>query len=275
MIVRCAAWLCAPGDYKNTPEYATSACCGAKMIEEICASVPPFLGWSLEKDGKNMTTTYEAGFACGDDGRIGAAKALGGYMCIFPLFISLCSDYTNDSRRNWIVGRLNFISENLGINQASTFAHYQLRLPSMIVKRDALNLASSGWSVSSSLPAALPSIPLPASGTSTALAFAHYTASSIPTNVVQSSTNTYHSVRASYPIDITPPYRIALPGKIPADLDSVQRREMEMLHHSAQIERAKAEAERQHFQQHGRGVPLPALEDGDNGDQDMNAHPRC
>lgn len=121
MIIRCAAWMCSPEDYRTTSEYAAAARCGGKMVEEMCASVPPFLGWSVERESRNATVSYSTGFACGDDNTRGA-KALGGYMCILPLFMSLVSDYTSDSRRQWIMGRLKFITEDLGIHQASTFS---------------------------------------------------------------------------------------------------------------------------------------------------------
>ncbi|KAL3426144.1 negative acting factor [Phlyctema vagabunda] len=139
IIIRCAAWVCAPVDYRTTPEYATAARLGVDMISDIVASIPYHLGWRTDEYG-HLTPGDLSGFACGTD-NITSPKALGGFFCIWPLFSTSCSDFTTDSQRKWIKGRLLFISETMGMNQAKTIGSFQLRLPSMIVKRDSMGHA--------------------------------------------------------------------------------------------------------------------------------------
>lgn len=121
MIVRCAAWLCNPVDYRTTPEYASAARLGTDMITDICASIPLSLGWKMAGRGSQNEIGMSAKYACGDDDN--DSKGLGGYLAIWPLFSSSCSDFATDTQRKWILGRLNYIAETLGIDQAKTFAH--------------------------------------------------------------------------------------------------------------------------------------------------------
>lgn len=118
IVIRCAAWVCAPVDYRTTPEYATAARLGVDMICDIVASIPYHLGWRTDDRGQ-LTAGDMSGFACGAD-NIASPKALGGFFCIWPLFSASCSDFTTDSQRKWIKGRLLYISETMGMNQAKT-----------------------------------------------------------------------------------------------------------------------------------------------------------
>lgn len=98
----------------------------------------------------------------------------------------------------------------------------------MIVKRDAINMTYSGCpdftrGGSITLPMALPSIPLPESGTSTALAFAHYTAYKSPITAMQLSADSNDSVKASYPVFDTSPFQPALPGNLSVHLETSQQ----------------------------------------------------
>lgn len=122
IIVRCAAWLCNPVDYRTTPEYASASRLGADMITDICASMPVSLGWKMLGQRGPTRIHMHARYACGDDGS-DSIKALGGYMAIWPLFSSSCSDFATDTQRKWILGRLQYIADVMGIDQAKTFAH--------------------------------------------------------------------------------------------------------------------------------------------------------
>lgn len=116
LVVRCAAWICHPVDYRTTPEYATSARLGIDMVTDILASIPYFLGWRLDENGTLIPGDL-SGFGTGRDD-ITSPSALGGWLCIWPLFCATCSDYATDSQRTWIRGRMNLIGEVMGLNQA-------------------------------------------------------------------------------------------------------------------------------------------------------------
>ena len=156
MVVRCAAWVCSPVDYRTTPEYATSARIGVDMVTDIIASVPFLLGWRVDEHG-HLKAGDLSGFSSGQE-NITSSKALGGFFLTWPLFCAVCSDYATDSQRQWIKGRMNLISDVMGMNQAKTIgsvrllscplsiipantAQFQIRLPSMIIRRD--NMGSS------------------------------------------------------------------------------------------------------------------------------------
>jgi hypothetical protein len=126
IVVRCAAWVCAPVDYRTTPEYATAARVCGEMITDILASVPYHLGWHAKRrhlfDSKELS-----GFACGEEDCL---KGLAGYFLTWPLACVNGQDYVSDRQRLWVVGRLRYIGDELGIryahilSQVSTLSPY-------------------------------------------------------------------------------------------------------------------------------------------------------
>lgn len=116
MILRCTAWICAPVDYRTTPEYASAARVGVDIVADIIASVPYFLGWRVDHNG-NLTHTGGGTFACGDDEDT-TPRALGGYFCQWGLLSVAGSDFTTDAQRVWAKGRLKYIGNMLGMNQS-------------------------------------------------------------------------------------------------------------------------------------------------------------
>lgn len=135
VIVRCAAWICSPVDYRTTPEYATANRLCADLVTDIIASVPYHLGW---RPGESMHSDEGTSLFGGAD-HFASPKAIGGFFCMWPLFSCTNTDYATDSQRQWAKGRLLYISEILGMNQAAVLANYGLRLPSMIIRRDAMS----------------------------------------------------------------------------------------------------------------------------------------
>ncbi|KAM0179922.1 hypothetical protein ACHAPC_007905 [Botrytis cinerea] len=135
IIIRCAAWTCYPVDYRTTPEYAQMSRLGQEMISDIIASVPFMFGWHLDAEGR-----LKPGDPMSGNDATGV-KALGGVYTIWPLLSVSCSDFTTDSQRLWVKGRFKFISEVMGLNQAKVVSCLQLRLPSMIVRRDNMGYA--------------------------------------------------------------------------------------------------------------------------------------
>ncbi|KAG4026342.1 hypothetical protein MFRU_042g00700 [Monilinia fructicola] len=157
IVIRCAAWLCYPVDYRTTPEYAQMSRMGQEMICDIIASVPFMFGWHLDSEGR-----LKPGDVMGGGEDVMGVKALGGAYMIWPLLSISCSDFTTDSQRLWIKGRFRFISDVMGLNQAKVVSCLQLRLPSMIVRRDNMGFASPNATTSVrplGRPAIMPALP--------------------------------------------------------------------------------------------------------------------
>ncbi|KAJ4255036.1 hypothetical protein NW762_009840 [Fusarium torreyae] len=134
LIVRCAAWVCAPVDYRTTPEYATAARTCHDTITDIIASVPYQLGWfSKRKDLLEQANL--SSFGCGEED---ALKGLPGYFLTWPLTCVQGQDYTTDTQRAWVKGRLQFIGNHIGIRYANVLNQLNLRVPSMLIRRDGL-----------------------------------------------------------------------------------------------------------------------------------------
>jgi len=123
IIVRCAAWVCSPVDYRTTPEYATAARTCVDTITDIVASVPYHLGWHLKR--KDVVQRHDlSGFACGVED---CMKGLAGYFLTWPLTTINGQDYATDAQRAWAVGRLKFIAKDLGIKYAGILAEVRDR----------------------------------------------------------------------------------------------------------------------------------------------------
>ncbi|KAK3384787.1 hypothetical protein B0H63DRAFT_395492 [Podospora didyma] len=133
--VRCAAWICSPVDYRTTLEYATASRACVEVISDIIASVPYHLGWQEweQRMGHDDLSTSE--FACGQNDSI---KGLAGYFLTWPLACVMAQDYTTDNQRLWVRGRLKRIGDELGIRYAHILLQLQIRLPSMLIRRDGL-----------------------------------------------------------------------------------------------------------------------------------------
>ncbi|PHH81230.1 hypothetical protein CDD83_3636 [Cordyceps sp. RAO-2017] len=134
IIVRCAAWISAPVDYRTTPEYATAARTCVDTITDIIASIPYQLGWFSKRNDllkcANLST-----FGCGEED---AQKGLGGYFVTWPLACIHGQDYITDSQRTWVQGRLEYIGSQLGVRYAHMLTELNVRVPSMLIRRDGL-----------------------------------------------------------------------------------------------------------------------------------------
>jgi hypothetical protein len=126
VIVRCAAWICSPVDYRTTPEYATNVRLCVDLVTDIIASIPFHLGWRVE-DGVLRSGDF-TGFKSGSDGST-SPKAIGGFFCMWALFSITNTDFISDSQRAWAKGRLMFISEVLGLNHAKVLANVSVSHP--------------------------------------------------------------------------------------------------------------------------------------------------
>lgn len=158
LLIRVAAWLCSPADFRSTPEYATAVRTSETQITEIVSSVPFILRMHQTK-ARQLGASAPGAFACGDDEQ---SKMLGGLMVAWPLSTVRTNDYATDEQREWAVGRLNFIADVLGVRYASSlaavsvlsqvqsllvcgegemltcFEKAKIRFPSMLIRRDGL-----------------------------------------------------------------------------------------------------------------------------------------
>ncbi|RYP27177.1 hypothetical protein DL768_011329 [Monosporascus sp. mg162] len=155
LIVRCAAWVCAPVDYRTTPEYATAARTCVEISTDIIACIPYHLGWRLKR-GNAVQRAQLGRFPCGEEEN---TKAIAGYFLAWPLLCVSTQDYTTDAQRAWIAGRLKYIGKELGIKYADVLSEYKMRYPSMLIRGDSLQASmplarqSFGDIISARLPA--------------------------------------------------------------------------------------------------------------------------
>ncbi|KAL2072461.1 hypothetical protein VTL71DRAFT_11804 [Oculimacula yallundae] len=131
-VVRCAAWICSPVDFRTTPEYAQAGRLCADLITDVIAATPYHLGMRVSNNGILRSGDFNS--PLGDAS--GGSKAIGGMFMMWPLFSISNMDYISDSQRVWAKSRLLYVSETLGLNHAKVLSNYHLRLPSMIIRRD-------------------------------------------------------------------------------------------------------------------------------------------
>ncbi|KAM3070104.1 hypothetical protein ACMFMG_003862 [Clarireedia jacksonii] len=139
-IVRCAAWLCSPQDYRTTVEYEKAMMNGREMIRDIISSVPNCLGEIPRTMDDPAITVAGHGFACGEENTV-RAKGLSGLFLMWPLFSVAVSDFATDAQKTWVMGRIKYVSEELGVVQGSSqFSQTQplARIPSSMLERDGL-----------------------------------------------------------------------------------------------------------------------------------------
>ena len=133
-IVRCVAWICAPADYRTTPEYAAALRVCTELITDIIASVPYHLGWHLKRP-EALRRANLSGFGCGDET---ASKSLPGYFLNMPLVAVQNMDCCTDSQRTWVRGRLRYVASELGIRYSGVLAKvsFLLCLPPILLRSE-------------------------------------------------------------------------------------------------------------------------------------------
>jgi hypothetical protein len=157
-ILRCVAWLAHPRDYRITPEYTAAARVCGHLIEDIVASVPCFFGLNEQND---MCLVDRSNFACGSKDK-SSPKTLSGIFSMWPLFVAAASDFATPSQRMFLKGRLKYIADTMGINQATllvnvsrfvflvlasnalTSPQAELEHPSKYIYRERMNMQPTG-----------------------------------------------------------------------------------------------------------------------------------
>ena len=117
LIVRCAAWVCAPVGWR--PRRGGSNSQG--IVQYRQQQRPVYSDSSLSSSSfitetTTTTTTEKPEFACGEEEA--SAKALAGDFITWPLVCVSTQDYTTDAQRAWARGRLRFIGDEIGIRYA-------------------------------------------------------------------------------------------------------------------------------------------------------------
>ncbi|PQE29163.1 negative acting factor protein [Rutstroemia sp. NJR-2017a BBW] len=132
-ILRCTAWLTIPLNCEESIEYITISKQARILIEEIIASIPYFLGH--ETEDKSISAFTDSYFPCGSGTKIGGT-GVSGMFAMWPIFAAIGSDFTSDSQRSWLRGRLKYIAETLGMHQAKILLQLPTRYPSTFICRD-------------------------------------------------------------------------------------------------------------------------------------------
>ncbi|KAK1251410.1 hypothetical protein MKX07_006889 [Trichoderma sp. CBMAI-0711] len=134
LVIRCAAWVSSPVDYRMAPEYATARRICVENITDLIASVPYQLGWFSTRKHLFQQASLSS-FACGEDD---TTKSLSGYFLTWPLACIQGQDYTTDNQRAWVKGRLTYIGKHLGVSYALMLTQLNYRTPSMLIRMDGL-----------------------------------------------------------------------------------------------------------------------------------------
>ena len=111
IVIRCAAWLCSPLDYRSSTEYLQAARTCTDLIADLVASVPSFLNNSAKNPGNGLNNTSR-----------GSGTAIAGLFAIWPLFAASASDFATEAQRIWLKGRLRFIYEEMGIQMGQVMS---------------------------------------------------------------------------------------------------------------------------------------------------------
>ncbi|EXV00173.1 Zn(2)-Cys(6) zinc finger domain protein [Metarhizium robertsii] len=134
VLVRATAWLHLPKDYRSTQEYATAARLCTETITDVIASVPYQLGY-VSNPHKSSTKTRQSGAKRGDST---VQRSMTAVLLAWALNGLQSQDHVTEAQRVWIKGRLNVIGTHLGIGYGTLLAKLNIRVPSMLIRRDRL-----------------------------------------------------------------------------------------------------------------------------------------
>ncbi|KAL5330117.1 hypothetical protein ACEPPN_003641 [Leptodophora sp. 'Broadleaf-Isolate-01'] len=124
-ILRCIAWLSGPHEYMMTTEYAEGSRKCRTLIKDIISSVPYYFGWTTKTSPEKANMfEHSAEFQASTTGRSGATL-------LWPLYVISTSDFASPSERDYVRGKMRYIAENLGVNQAA------LALKTLLLLEDA------------------------------------------------------------------------------------------------------------------------------------------
>lgn len=133
LLIRLVAWICSPADYHVAPEYTTIVRTIRTLISEL-VSTTPFMLNTFDDKRAAVAGFPNAGargmnvgnFSCGADMQ---SKMVGGLMASWPLSTIRTCDFTTDEQREWCLGRLASIEQDLGIKYAGVLAKVSIFSP--------------------------------------------------------------------------------------------------------------------------------------------------
>lgn len=125
-IIRCMAWLGEPHDYRITPEYTTASRICMEIIGDIVASTPYFFGWRGR--GTSQMPASDCTSAPISSTKQPTIKPVSGIFLLWPIFTAISSDFTTETQKTYLRGRLRAVHEATGMNQASVLLD-QVRIP--------------------------------------------------------------------------------------------------------------------------------------------------
>ncbi|TVY36406.1 White-opaque regulator [Lachnellula occidentalis] len=143
-----ADWPRTPEYFQKTTEFIRRARVMEKhtesrlchdLVTDTIASIPFFLGWRVGQGcdltaGEPLTADRSKNFV--------SPSSVAAFFVIWPLFSISATDSITDLQRAWVKGRLVFIAEVVGLSHAKVLSGFQLRLPSMTIRRDNMGHAS-------------------------------------------------------------------------------------------------------------------------------------
>jgi hypothetical protein len=102
-----------------------------QLSHDICSSVPYFMGFHVPLS---------------ESSRLQPPKAVSGNLLLWPLFTAACTGMGSEMMRFWVAGRLQMISDVLGIRQAAPLAHtLGLRQGTLALEWEADDIESLGY----------------------------------------------------------------------------------------------------------------------------------
>jgi len=110
--LRAVSWTEYPNDYRLTSTYHKARQRCIELIDGIIASIPYFLGWEKGPGGAFAGGRQSA---CGDQSFVIGVSA---FYVMWPMFVAASSDFATPEQRAFVKGRLVYIAENVGVNQA-------------------------------------------------------------------------------------------------------------------------------------------------------------
>jgi hypothetical protein len=110
-ILRCIAWLGEPQDYRLSPEFTVASRVCKPIIEDVIASIPYHFGWN-----NNGAVPMSKTAAMGQHNDLGITGVISTFV-IWPVFTTLSSDFSTESQKLYLLGRLRKINEATGMGQ--------------------------------------------------------------------------------------------------------------------------------------------------------------
>ncbi|KAK0119613.1 hypothetical protein ONS95_011053 [Cadophora gregata] len=129
-ILRCMAWLNGPYDYMTTDEYLEGSRKCRNLIEDVTSSIPYYFGWT-PKTSPATANLFEHSVEIQ-----ASMKGRASIFLLWPLYVAASSDFASPSERKYLRGKMKYIANNLGVNQAVIVLKDDIKHPSHSILRE-------------------------------------------------------------------------------------------------------------------------------------------